>query len=401
LVHQIIALFARLIGVDAGYGLLLWLVVTAYPLAAYRFSRIFTGRAAAGYAALGAALLPSIYLTGYAYGQLPTLAASLLALFGAAVLADFLRQGDALSGALAIALFTSVMAAHHATLLFLPALIGAVFLHFILRRARNESPPGKKEIFGGLWRWFTSPQSSISPLLARLRLVTLLAVPLMLAVIWPFWDWGRGQSIQTPIDHLSRHNFVTDPFAALIFFLPMYGLLILFIPLALRWGLRRRFWGLGLAFLPLFLLGLGDTTPLPRLLFGSGWAWLTYERFAFWASLILLPFLGLWLALLARARPQPRAFWPPAWKYYLAVQALVALVVGLIPSWLPTQPKQLDMQPIVDFLAQADRAQYRYLTFGFGDQIAYLSRLTRATTMDGSYHTARSLPELRQRHRAG
>jgi hypothetical protein len=53
------------------------------------------------------------------------------------------------------------------------------------------------------------------------------------------------------------------------------------------------------------------------------------------------------------------------------------------------------MQPIVDFLEQADRAQYRYVTFGFGDQLAYLSRLTDATTIDGSYHTARTLPELR------
>ena len=372
LTHQLIASFGRLVGVDAGYGLLQWLVAAAYPLAAYRFSRIFTGRAAAGYAALGAALLPSIYLTAYTFGQLPTLAASLLALFGAAVLADFLRQGDALSGVLAAALFASTMAAHHATLLFLPALVGAVFLHYFFQR---RAPRLK--------------------LLARLGLVGLLAAPLMLAVIWPFWDWGRGQAIQTPIDHLARHNFFSDPVAALVFFLPMYGSLIVLIPLLPRWGLRRRFWGLGLAFLALFLLGLGDTTPLPRLLFGPGWAWLTYERFSFWATLVALPFLGLWLAKLGRAIAKRRVLWPQAGSYYLAAQALVALVVGSIPAWLPTQPKQLDMRPIVDYLAQADRAQYRYLTFGFGDQLAYLSRLTPATTIDGSYHTARSLPELR------
>ena len=38
---------------------------------------------------------------------------------------------------------------------------------------------------------------------------------------------------------------------------------------------------------------------------------------------------------------------------------------------------------------------WRYLTFGFGDQMALLSTLTTATTIDGSYHTARTLPELR------
>jgi O-antigen ligase len=62
---------------------------------------------------------------------------------------------------------------------------------------------------------------------------------------------------------------------------------------------------------------------------------------------------------------------------------------------LPMQPRTIDMQPIVNFLAQGDRSDWRYLTFGFGDQFGYLNRLTTATTIDGSYHTARSLPELR------
>ena len=53
------------------------------------------------------------------------------------------------------------------------------------------------------------------------------------------------------------------------------------------------------------------------------------------------------------------------------------------------------MQPLVKFLAEGDHAQWRYVTFGLGDQLAYLSRLTKATTIDGSYHTARTLPELR------
>ena len=39
--------------------------------------------------------------------------------------------------------------------------------------------------------------------------------------------------------------------------------------------------------------------------------------------------------------------------------------------------------------------QWRYLTFGFGNQYTYLNLLTKATTIDGSYHTARTLPELR------
>ena len=54
------------------------------------------------------------------------------------------------------------------------------------------------------------------------------------------------------------------------------------------------------------------------------------------------------------------------------------------------------MQPIVSFLEVGDRSDWRYYTFGFGDQMAKLSILAPATTPDGSYHTARSIPEHRQ-----
>src|SRR5512145_2672025 len=98
LTHQVIALLGRLVGVDAAYALVLWAVLTAYPLAVFAFSRIFTGRSASSYAAVGAALLPALFLTAHTFGQLPTLAATLLALSGAAVLADFLRNGGQLRG---------------------------------------------------------------------------------------------------------------------------------------------------------------------------------------------------------------------------------------------------------------------------------------------------------------
>ena len=41
---------------------------------------------------------------------------------------------------------------------------------------------------------------------------------------------------------------------------------------------------------------------------------------------------------------------------------------------------------------QHDR--WRYLTLGFGDQMAWVSAQTTATTVDGNYHSARRLPEL-------
>jgi hypothetical protein len=394
LVHQILGLLGRLIGVDAAYAALGWAVVTAYPLGVYAFSRVFCGRSASGYAALGAALLCSIYYSAYAFGQLPTLTAALFTLFAMAALAEYLRAGSRLSGALAVALIAVVAASHHATLLLLPWAVGAVVLHTLL----NDEPD----------------PAALSKRLAGFALFSILAAAL---VIWPFWAWGLGQEIQTPIDHLSRHNFLQDPFGLVAFFLPMYGPLIVFIPFAIWLARSRRYVALSLAFFILLLLGLGGTSPLPHWLFGDAWVWLTYDRFALWATIFLLPFFGSamilarrWLPglvsvkleLVARRYPKPlmnlrSRVNPRNWASTITfgIFALVALIAGFIPNILHTQPETIHMQPVVDFLAADGRSQWRYLTFGFGDQFAYLSRLTDAATIDGSYFTARTLPELR------
>ncbi|HLO34272.1 MAG TPA: O-antigen ligase family protein [Anaerolineales bacterium] len=366
LIHQLIGALSHIIGLDAAFASLLWLAVTLLPLAVYSFARIFIGRAGSGYAALGAAFLPSVYLTAHIFGQLPTLAATVTALFGMAALDQYLRAGNRLNGVLAVALLSTVMAFHHATLLLLPWLVMAIAFHLLLTQQIN-------------WR----------TLVTRLLIFGLFATLVMLIVIWPFWIWGRTQSIQTPIDHASRHNFFKDPRALMLFFVPMYGPLLFIIPAALFLARKRQLIGPGLAFLMLFLLGLGDTTPLPRLLFGKGWEWLTYDRFAFWASLTLLPFFGMIVILLRRQRRRGIR------KIIFLPLAATALLVGLTTAFLPLQPGAVDMRQVVDFLQQRDHSGWRYVTFGFGDQLALLSTLTTSTTIDGSYHTARTLPELR------
>jgi hypothetical protein len=365
LVHQLIGALSHLIGLDTAFALLLWIVVTLLPVAVYSFASIFVGKSSASYAALGAAFLPSVYLTAHIFGQLPTLAGTVTALFGMAALYQYLRFGDRLNGVLAISLMSTVVAFHHATLLLLPWLIAAVTSHSLITRQV---------------RW--------EVLTVRLLVFGFFSLLMMFVVIWPFWEWGRTQSIQTPIDHASRHNFFKDPLAPLIFFLPVYGPLMVLIPVAVYLARKPRLTGLGFAFLMLFLLGLGDTTPLPRLFFGKGWAWLTYDRFAFWASLMLLPFFGI-IMILLRRRSKGNEM-----KTFAAL-ATFSMLVGLVTVWLPLQPGAVDMTQVVNFLKTGDHARWRYLTFGFGDQLARLSTLTTATTIDGSYHTARALPELR------
>jgi O-antigen ligase len=366
LIHQLIGGLSHMIGLDSAFAMILWLALTLLPLAVYAFALIFIGKSSAGYAALGTAFLPSAYLTAHIFGQLPTLAAAVTALFAMAALHQFLRNGNRLSGALTISLLSTVMAFHHATLLFLPWLVAAIILHLLIN----------KRIY-----WQT--------LATRLFVIGVVSSLAMLIVIWPFWEWGRTQLIQTPIDHASRHNFFNDPMAPLLFFLPMYGPLMVVIPATLWLARKRQLIGPGFAFFMLFLLGLGDTTPLPRLFFGEGWEWLTYDRFAFWASLTLMLFFGIVVTWLRRKRSKSTRT-----KIFLTL-ATTSLIVGLITAFLPLQPGAVDMGPVVRFLEQEDHLSWRYVTFGFGDQLALLSTLTAATTIDGSYHTARTLPELR------
>ena len=63
----------------------------------------------------------------------------------------------------------------------------------------------------------------------------------------------------------------------------------------------------------------------------------------------------------------------------------------------PSQPQKIKMLPIVNFLNQDQHDQWRFLTLGFGDQMAWLSAQTNAMSVDGNYHSARRLPELTTR----
>ena len=389
LIHQLIAIFIPALGFDKAYALILWLVTTLYPLGIYTFCRIFIGKTSASYAALSSALLLPIYVTAYIFGQLPFLASTLLALFSAASLNQFLNSGGLPNFLLTVSLYTTTMAAHHATVLMQPFLIFAVILKILFdRHVEQSSQP--------------TPRSISELLRFSLRLIPffIVAGSASLLVIYPFWQWGSLQALQAPIDHLSRHNFFTEPLAVEIFFLPLYGPFLFIMPFVFsKWPLK--FLGLQIAFITLFVLGLGGTTPLPRLIFGSAWEWLTYDRFAFWACLTLTPFFGI---LFIRMKKKVRTYLkqkPVSFRDILpsaltfSLFTITALGAWFTPWFIRLQPDLIDMQPIVNFLNTDNRSQYRYLTFGFGDQFANLNLLTQATTIDGSYHTARSLPELR------
>lgn len=394
LVHQLIALLSwplsalitafapqaepfpnafRWLGEEAAYVLILLAVLGLFPLAVRDFARVFVGPRAAGWAAGLGIVLPALSLTAWAFGQLPTLAATLLILFALARGARFLHSGDRWALAQAAAFAAVAAATHHAAFLFVPFAGLAVVGQHLWRDRRRA-------LQVTMW--------------ARVLAWATLSAVCVLLVLWPFLQWSRGQTLQTPIDHASRYNFLLQPQATMFFFWPVYGALLLMLPLAawLAWRWPR-FRAPFLAFAVLFVLSLGGTTPLPRWLFGAGWEWLTYDRFGLWASVMLLPFAGALVSVWIRGAGRRGMRGALA---FIGAMLLTSLASGFLSVSARSQPPAIDLAPLVRFLDEPAQRPYRYLTLGFGDQAARLAALTANGTPDGSYHTARGLPELRR-----
>jgi 6-pyruvoyl-tetrahydropterin synthase-like protein len=365
LVHQLIAALGAVTGVEVAFGIVLLATLVALPLAVWRFARIFVAPDVAVTTAIVSVFLPAFALSGHTFGQLPTLVALALTLLLATEWMRFVEHGERTTLLVVAALGGLAFTAHHATpVLFMPVALLAAFIAGARR----------------------------SDLRVRLRraLAGTAAIALAGAIAaLPFWIWEQSAPHQIVIPHLSRANFLADADARSLFFFGMYGVLPALALAGLRVATGRRTLVLAVMAVPLGVLGLGGTTELPSLFFGPGWEWLTYDRFALWTSVLLLPLAGL--AIHRAAQDAGRA------SRAAVAAAFVALVVfAAIDSatLLGTLPQQHDLRPLATFLNTDDRADWRYQTFGFGDAATRLGYLTTATTIDGSYFTARAIPEL-------
>lgn len=362
-------------GEETAYAVVLLAALSLFPLAVRASAQIFVSPPVAARAGWLAIALPALSLTAWAFGQLPTVAATSVVLFALARGYAFTLNGRWPTLAQAVTLAAVAGALHHGVFLFVPfaGLAVSARVAYDVWRARPTH-------WAGRWQrpaWRFALWAGLSGLSVAL-------------VLWPFLAWNQNQTLQTSIDHASRHNFLLDLHASAIFFWPVYGPLLFIAGWAMYRSVQARWlWPLlGLSAL-LFILGLGGTTPLPRWLYSAGWEWLTYDRFALWAALMLLPLAALWWSEL-RGRPA---------RVSRIVFGVVLVGWAGVAGWLSilasAQPPALDLAPLVTFLNQPAQRPYRYLTLGFGDQFTRLSALTENGTPDGNYHTARGLPELR------
>ncbi len=400
LVHHVIALLSKWVGLKIGF--LLWglVAVVLFIRGVYHFSLIWVSPLAASYASLVAVVSSSYIEALHLFGQLPSITGMALLLNACPVVYQWIRYNKTAKFFLGISTLACVTAAHHVTTIFgmvffiLPVM-GVAVLDICIEEQKGIQNVRLKDFFLKVVR-----------LLPKAIVFGLTVITLTVVVLFPYWYWSKTDPItQVSIPHGSRASFIEQPMLGLVFFVIPWGIMLFFLPPIIFRLLKKRNLFLGLSFLLLILLGSGGTTPLPKMMLGeNAFNILTLDRFTFWGSIIALPFFGsVLLSLLEGNIRKALLDYLPNWIHkftvYFTVLSLILTAVLVInfSQFKPIQPKKIDIEPIVNFLNSDGHDAWRYLTLGFGDQMAWLSAHTDALTVDGNYHSARRLPELTTR----
>ena len=402
--HQLIALLSNLWGLEIGFILVQWFAVLLTTIGIYRFSRIWVGHTVALIATILFVFSSSVAETIHVFGQLPTTLSLGFLLNALPYLYRWLHQGQWRYLFFAWAFNAATTATHHVTTLFGAVFFVAPVIAFAIVEVvvQAELPPlrlwERKHLRPILARTF---QLTL-PLLVRALLYGVGLILLLIFIVLPYWLWSRSDPItQVSIPHASRDSFLQNLPAGLIFWLIPYGFSLLGVPYALYKGFTTKHWPLGGSLLLLFVLGTGGTTPLPRLILGGAFDILTLDRFTFWATIVILPFLGLFVESWLWGRVGQtiiniggRPFWHTLSLGLALAVMLFSVFTANLSQFRRFQPEPIAMQSIVAFLEKDQHWRWRYLTLGFGDQMAWLSAQTTANSAEGNYHSARRLPEL-------
>lgn len=265
-------------------------------------------------------------------------------------------------------------AAHHVTLIFGVVLFAGPVLWLACLDADEERAKG-----------------SVSGVLTRAAVFGAVVALGVGVVLMPYWIAIIQHPIhQIPIPHDSRANFLLNSITGVNYFVIPYGALILALPfIVIRGCSSRRLRPLLLGFWLTFIFGLGGTTPLPRWLLGRAYEILTFERFTFWATLMAMPIVGVLVAgLLDRFRA----------KAAVGLSLAAVGTLGFALAWLTVNPYRptgnTNVDPVIAFLNRDGHDAYRYVTLGFGSDLAKVSTYANASSVDGDYNSARLLPEM-------
>jgi hypothetical protein len=374
LTHQWIALVSTVAGLKMGYMLVQLVAVLLLPVGVFRFAKIWVDERSASYAALGSIFLGALAFLVYQAGQLATVTSAALYLNALPYFYEWATEasGRALIKGLAVSL--AAAAAHHVTLIFGTVLFAGPVLWIACADAHDGRARG-----------------SLGGVIGRAVTFAVLVGVGVGIVLAPYWLTLIQHPIhQMPIPHDSRSNFLLNSVTAINYFVIPYGALILALPFIIYRGASvRRLRPLLIGFWVTAVFGLGGTTPLPKWMLGRAFEVLTFERFTFWATLLAMPIVGLLaIEFMDRFREKGAAI--------LSIAAVAT--IGAALAWLTANPFRptgsANVDPVITFLNRDGHDSYRYLTLGFGSELAKVSTYTDASSVDGDYNSARLLPEM-------
>ena len=401
LVHQSIALLSFIVNLKFGLFVVTMLGVILFISAVYRFSFMLTSnKTIAGYAAIFATVSSSFIETLHFFGQLPSIIGVSFLLLAMPQIYFWLRTGKYRYLFSSLSLIGIVVVSHHVTIIF-----GTVFFVFpligmVVMDISREEVNTFNEIK------FTLFLASFLKIFNRILIVCVSIISIVIVAILPYWINSKKNPItQVPIPHGSRDNFFEITSSGLIFFLIPWGILLCILPYLFFRYFSKRYLFFGISLSMLLILGTGSTTPIPKLILGeNAFDILTLDRFTFWACIMALPMFGEFMYRLTEKDLKSyieEQFGFVLYRLSLAIISVLTVFMIVFTTSLryfrPTQPQKIEIQPIVNFLNQDEHNRWRYLTLGFGDQMAWLGAKTNALSIDGNYHSARRIPELTTR----
>ena len=388
--QQWMALFSHVMSLDLAYELVQLIAILLLPIGVYRYARMWVSERAASYAAVASVLLGSLASLVYTAGQLSTTWAAPLYLIALSYFYDWAREGRFLALLKSVALTLAAASAHHVTLLFASVLFAVpVLVTAVMDRKRD----GQDSTVGGV--------------VVRAAIYAGLSLAGIAVVLLPYWLALKANPIkQMPIPHGSRENFFSQGWLTVNYILVPWGALLLALPFVFSKGLKEsRLRPLFFGFWLTMIFALGGTTPLPRIMLGAfagvvntvtganvrnPFDILTFERFAFWASLMALPIAALLAAKLIDRYGNKATF---------ALGTLGALTMaGAIawPVYHPIHDAPFSINEVVSFLNRDGHEKFRFLTLGFGTRLSDVGIYANASSVDGEYNSARLLPEMTQ-----
>lgn len=401
LVHQAIGALSYIGGLKFGMFAVALIGVVLFITGVYRFTQVLIpNKKVAGYAAILAVFSSSFVETLHIFGQLPSIIGISVLMHTLPEIYLWLKTARKSYLFKSLALLAVTVTSHHVTPIF-----GMIFFIFpligmVVMDAAREKVHSNKEVT------FLAFAKALWAHLKRIVIFGGCSLALIIGCILPYWINTKNNPItQVPIPHGSRDSFLEVTSSGLVFFIIPWGLLLFLLPYFFYRYYSKRLLFFGISFTLLFILGTGGTTPIPLMMLGeNAFNILTLDRFTLWASIMALPVFGEFCYRFVEG--DYKEYLQGKWGTFVHRSAggflsvlfiFIAVFTMTLGKFRPSQPESIKMTPIVNFLNEDEHYKWRYLPLGFGDQMAWLSAQTKATTVDGDYHSARRLPELTTR----